>query len=110
MKLIIDVNECTSFTVGLSGVMVDIEVTNVPEDRQWKIDELRSERDRANENVTDVLGSLDKANKEISDLKRAAQPMNKIQAIKKVRGMTSLSLKESKDLVFVAGSAPWERW
>ena len=107
MKLIIDAATEAEVTVNIGGWLLEIEVTNVPEDRQWKIDELRGERDyteieaRANEERhTTLIHTVTALEDELTALKLTRMPIrNKINAIKRAREITNWGLKESKDLV-----------
>ena len=125
MKLIIDVQNDPSF-ISLLNNTVEIELTNIPESRQWKIDSLREERDQKNKELSALYDRLDNLEAELlaaNALVAAAQSgpavdtervenmvkdiasgdtlskENRICIIKAVRTLTSLGLKEAKDLV-----------
>lgn len=100
MRLTIDVQKdcpCVSF----GGH--EIELVNIPEDRQWKIDELRRERDRALAELearpwTGVSPVV--AAEVLRDaIAGAFSHDKKINCIRMVRQLTGLSFKESKDIV-----------
>jgi oligoendopeptidase F len=99
MKLIINVANERYANVEVSGFKFEVELENVPEDRQWKIEELRGERDRLQVDFNNVADQLSQALATIRTQRTEAAPVrNKINAIKKVRELTNMGLKEAVDL------------
>ena len=99
MKITLDASQETSATVTFQGITVDVTVENVPEDRTWKVDNLRRERDEERAYAARLRKTIDEMGIRVRELTSRTAVRNKIQAIKKVREITGWGLKESLDLV-----------
>jgi Ribosomal protein L7/L12 C-terminal domain len=113
MRLVIDVSNDKSF-IEVQGLQ--IELVNIPEDCQWKIDELRTDRDAAVARAKELearpctgpkyfdgtpIDVVQQVRSFLEDLKRgvAYDTAHKITLIKFARQFTGMGLKDAKDLV-----------